>query len=122
MSAGAEARGPLMAAAAEDEALALVRAALQHARAGDSAALAALLDRGVPADVRTEAGDSLLMLAAYHGHQEAARLLLQRGADPGLRNDRGQSPLAGAAFKGHLAMVDLLLGAGAGVDETGPDG
>jgi ankyrin repeat protein len=91
MSAGVQPRERRAPHLVEDEPLALVRAAPQQARAGDAAALEVLLDRGVPADVRTEAGDSLLMLAAYHGHQGAVRLLLQRGADPELRNDRGQS-------------------------------
>ncbi|HSD22143.1 MAG TPA: ankyrin repeat domain-containing protein, partial [Anaeromyxobacter sp.] len=97
----------------EDQAIALVRAAFQQARAGDADALRALLDRGVPADVRNEKGDSLLMLASYHGHVAAARLLLERGADPELRNDRGQSPLDGVAFKGDVVLAELLLFHGA---------
>lgn len=109
-------------AAADAAALALVRAAFQHARSGDAAALAALLDRGVPANVSNEKGDSLLMLASYHGHAAAARLLLERGADPELANARGQTPLAGVAFQGNPALAALLLDGGAVVDGAGPDG
>lgn len=106
----------------EAEALALVRAAFAHARAGEAGALGPLLDRGVPPNVRNEKGDSLLMLATYHGHLAAARLLLERGADPELRNDRGQSPLAGVAFKGDAVLAALLLDHGAVVDAAGDDG
>jgi uncharacterized protein len=108
--------------AGSDEAEAVVRAAFGHARRGDAPALAALLDRGLPPDVRNEKGDSLLMLACYHGGLEAARLLLRRGADPVLANDRGQTPLAGAAFKGDLAVAAALIDHGAPVDGAGPDG
>lgn len=50
-------------------------------------------------------GNTLLMLAAYHGHAETANALLALGADPDRTNDRGQSPLAGSIFKGEDAVV-----------------
>src|SRR5690242_2207681 len=59
------------------------------ARAGDSALLAAYLDGGAPADLLNERGDSLVMLAAYHGHADTVRVLLDHGAHPDLVNDRG---------------------------------
>ena len=65
------------------------------ARAGDAAALAAYLDAGVPANLTNDRGDTLIMLAACHGHAPAVRVLLGHGADPGQPNDRGQTPLAG---------------------------
>ena len=106
----------------EQLALSLVQDAFDAARVGDSARLAQLLARGVPANVRTEKGDSLLMLATYHGHAGAGRLLLERGADPELANDRGQTPLAGVAFKGDVACVQLLLENGARADTPMADG
>src|SRR4051812_37176798 len=51
------------------------------ARSGDATTLARLLDLGVPANLRNEKGDTLLMLACYHGHADAARVLLEHGAD-----------------------------------------
>lgn len=54
----------------------------------------------MPANLTNDRGDSLLMLAAYHGHAEAVTALVGRGADPDRANDRGQTPLAGAVFKG----------------------
>ncbi|MEV5604165.1 MULTISPECIES: ankyrin repeat domain-containing protein [unclassified Streptomyces] len=83
------------------------------ARAGDADALAAYVDAGVPANLTNDRGDSLLMLAAYHGHAPAVTALAARGADPGRANDRGQTPLAGAVFKGEEAVIRALLDAGA---------
>ena len=76
--------------------------------------LGELLRMGLPPNLRNEKGDSLLMLASYHGHAGAVRVLLEHGADPELPNDRGQTPLAGAAFKGDIATVQSLLDGGAG--------
>ena len=92
------------------------------ARSGDAVTLARLLDLGVPADLRNEKGDTLLMLACYHGHFDAARVLLQHGADPELYNDNGQLPLAAAAFKDYREIAELLLARGAKVDGAAPDG
>ncbi|MFF5336041.1 ankyrin repeat domain-containing protein [Streptomyces sp. NPDC013181] len=83
------------------------------ARGGDTDALAAYVDAGVPADLTNDRGDSLLMLAAYHGHAAAVTALAARGADPDRANDRGQTPLAGAVFKGEADVVRALLDAGA---------
>jgi uncharacterized protein len=96
--------------------------AAQAARAGRVADLAALLDSGVAATAADGKGDSLVMLAAYHGHRDAVALLAARGANLAARNARGLAPLDGAAFKGDLAIVGALLDAGVLVDAPGPDG
>ena len=83
------------------------------ARQGDTATLAAYVDAGVPANLCNDKGDTLVMLAAYHGHPQAVSALLERGADPDRPNDRGQTPLAGAVFKGERAVIDALLDGGA---------
>jgi ankyrin repeat protein len=83
------------------------------ARSGDTAQLSAYVDAGVDANLGNDKGDSLLMLAAYHGHAGTVRALLQRGADPDRPNDRGQTPLAGAVFKGETAVVKALMAGGA---------
>ena len=83
------------------------------ARNGDAAALRAYLDAGVPVDLTNSSGDSLIMLAAYHGHLDTVRLLLAVGADPNKVNDRGQTPLAGAVFKGENDVVRALVAGGA---------
>ncbi|WP_327366188.1 ankyrin repeat domain-containing protein [Streptomyces sp. NBC_01217] len=83
------------------------------ARRGETETLAAYVDAGVPANLTNDRGDSLLMLAAYHGHAAAVTALAGRGADPDRANDRGQTPLAGAVFKGEDAVIEALLAAGA---------
>ncbi len=104
-------------AGAEDEAvIALAHSLLDAARTGDAAALLSLVDQGAPVNLRDGAGNSPLMLAAYHGHAELVRELSARGADVDLMNDRGQTPLAGVAFKGFTDVARVLLEAGADPD------
>ncbi|OPX17189.1 ankyrin repeat domain-containing protein [Gordonia sp. i37] len=97
----------------DPEVVALATRLFDLARRGVAADLAAYLDAGVPVDLRNQSGDSLLMLAAYHGRADAVAAIAAHGADVNLANDRGQSPLAGAVFKGHDDVVTTLLEAGA---------
>jgi ankyrin repeat protein len=90
------------------------------ARSGDAAALAAYLDAGVPVNLTNHNGDTLVMLAAYHGHPDTVEVLTARGADVNRINDRGQTPLAGAVFKGEDDVVRLLVAAGADPAAGGP--
>src|ERR1700755_1795624 len=83
------------------------------ARAGETDRLAAYLDAGVDANLANQKGDTLVMLAAYHGHAHTARALSERGAAPERANDRGQTPLAGAVFKGEDEVVRVLVAGGA---------
>lgn len=96
-------------------------AAAELARTGETAALGARIATGLAVDTRDEKGNTLLMLAAYHGKAETVRLLLKAGAAPDGRNAKGQTPLGGAAFKGYTEVVRLLLEAGAdpGADQGG---
>ncbi len=88
-------------------------AAAELARNGDTAALAYLLKGGQAVDARDAKGNTLLMLASYHGRTEVVKLLLKSGATVDLRNDKGQTPLGGVAFKGYAEIATLLLDAGA---------
>lgn len=99
-----------------DAVLALADKLFDLARDGNTETLAAYLAAGAPADLTNHKGDSLIMLAAYHGHADTVRKLLERGADPNRVNDRGQSPLAGAVFKGEEEVVRALLAGGANPD------
>jgi len=91
-----------------------------RARGGEAERLAAYVDAGVPADLTDAAGNTLLMLAAYHGHAGAVSVLIERGADVDVINDRGQTPLAGAVFKGYPDVVEVLVTAGADPDRGSP--
>ncbi len=90
------------------------------ARAGEADRLAAYVDAGVPVNLTDAAGNTLLMLAAYHGHAPAVAALATRGADVDRVNDHGQSPLAGAVFKDEPDVVRALLDAGADPDNGSP--
>ena len=103
----------------DEGAVALAHRLLDAARAGDLDLLA-YVDAGVPADLSDPAGNSLLMLAAYHGHAGLVAGLRDRGADVDRLNDRGQSPLAGAVFKGEDDVVTALLDGGADPDAGTP--
>jgi ankyrin repeat protein len=90
------------------------------AREGHTRRLTAYVDNGVPPDLTDAAGNTLLMLAAYHGNAETVAALLERGAGVDALNDRGQSPLAGAIFKGEDEVVRTLVAAGADPDAGSP--
>lgn len=94
----------------------VIRVALELARTGSTAELLEFVDHGLPVDAWDEQHNTLLMLAAYHGHGETVRALLDRGADPDLLNSRNQSVIAGALFKGEDAIVRLLIEVGADLD------
>lgn len=83
------------------------------AREGDHEVLLPEIDAGLPVSLTNHKGDSLLILAAYHGHADLVAELLQRGADPDLANDNGHTPLAGATFKGFEDVASVLLDSGA---------
>ncbi|EHN74194.1 ankyrin repeat domain-containing protein [Streptomyces coelicoflavus] len=102
-----------MSEAPDPEVVELATKIFDLARQGRTEELVAYVDAGVPADLTNDRGDSLVMLAAYHGHAGAVRALLARGADADRVNDRGQTPLAGAAFKGETEVTKALLEAGA---------
>lgn len=102
------------------EAIALATKLFDFARQGKSDELAQYLDAGIPKNICNHKGDSLLMLAAYHGNLETVKMLLAHGADTELLNDRGQSIIAGAIFKGEDEIVSLLYEAGAKVDHGHP--
>ena len=90
------------------------------AREGNDEQLAAYVEAGVPVNLTDAAGNTLLMLAAYHGHAATVSALAGLGADVDRLNDRGQSPLAGAVFKDEPEVVRALLAAGADPDTGRP--
>jgi ankyrin repeat protein len=102
-----------MSEAPDPEVVELATKIFDLARQGGTEDLVAYVDAGVPANLTNDRGDSLLMLAAYHGHAEAVRALLARGAEADRINDRGQTPLAGAVFKGEQQVIKALVEAGA---------
>lgn len=97
----------------EEELIELATKIFGYARAGQTAELTEYVDAGTPVNLATGRGDTLVMLAAYHGHADTVNALLARGADPNKANDKGQTPLAGAVVKGKRDIVEALVAAGA---------
>lgn len=102
-----------MTGSPDPEAVELAHRIFDLARDGGTSALSAYLRSGVPVDLTDPAGNTLLMLAAYHGRPETVQLLIDAGADLDRANDRGQTPLAGVVFKNDLDVLRLLARAGA---------
>ena len=55
----------------DPEVIELATKVFDLARRGETEALAAYVDAGVPANLTNDRGDTLVMLAAYHGHASA---------------------------------------------------
>ncbi|GMK58962.1 hypothetical protein CspeluHIS016_0604040 [Cutaneotrichosporon spelunceum] len=102
------------------EALDLASRLFDLARTGDLA-LVQYLEAGIPPNLTNAAGDTLLMLAAYHGHADLVKALLGHGADPNVLNEKGQAPIAGAVFKKNDDVVKVLFEAGADVSAGHPN-
>ncbi|WP_067430038.1 ankyrin repeat domain-containing protein [Nocardioides jensenii] len=98
----------------------VVAMAMDLARTGETDQLVEFIDHGLPVDSRDGGGNTLLMLAAYHGHAATVAALVERGADVDLRNERDQSPVAGALFKGADDVVGVLVAAGADLEAGTP--
>jgi ankyrin repeat protein len=90
------------------------------ARSGATGELCEYLAAGVPANLTNGTGDTLLILAAYHGHPDTVAALLDHGADHGRVNDRGQTALAAAVFRRSEPSVTALMAAGADADAGSP--
>lgn len=88
------------------------------AAAGDAHAVRALLDKGVPVDVRDAGGKTPLHWAAYLDLEASAKgasivALIERGADVNARSNGGSTPLHEAASAGNVIAVKILLKHGA---------
>ena len=99
--------------------LAFLQTLFDHARDGRTAELVTAVDAGVPVNLTNSVGDTLLVLAAYHGHAGTVQALLARGADTERVNDRGQTALGAAVFKQDADAVRALVAAGADPDGGG---
>lgn len=94
--------------------------AQEFARQGRTDDLREFIEHGLSPDLLDHDGNSLLMLAAYHGQAETVDLLIGLGADVDAANQRGQTPIAGTLFKGEDAITAALLAAGADLDAGTP--
>lgn len=91
----------------------------EAAAVGDGRRLQELLEADARlANAAGEGGFTPLGLAAFFGHEEAARVLLDRGADADrvMENANANTALDAAVAADHLDVVKRLLGAGANVN------
>jgi ankyrin repeat protein len=78
------------------------------ATAGDTAAIEALLARGVPVDIPDPDGETALMKAIKANRPEAVKLLRRHGASISVKNKAGRSALDMAADKDDDALYEAL--------------
>lgn len=95
------------------EAIDLATKLFDFARQGKTPELQQYISAGIPVNLTNHKGDTILMLAAYHGHLDTVKMLLDKGADFDILNERGQSPVAGAVFKGYYDIVKEMAERGA---------
>lgn len=105
-----------------DEMIQVALELFDAARAGQTERVLAYVDAGVPVDLTDHQGNTLLMLAAYHGHAALVDGLAERGAKVDTANDRDQVAIAGALFKGHDDVIAVLMRRGASLDVGTPTG
>ena len=82
----------------------------------------ALLDAGVPVDIRNAVGQTALHCASRNGHHAVVKQLLYSGADVNAKDDNCQTALHGAAGHGYEVIIGTLLDSGADVFAEDLDG
>ena len=92
---------------------------LRAADQGDVQTVGGFLDKGLDPNTADPHGNTLLMIAARHGHLDLARFLISRKASVTRRSPHGDSALMFASLKGHLAMAMLLVENGAEITHSG---
>jgi len=93
-----------------DEVIAVSDEVVAAAERGDEAAVLAWLDGGGRVDATYERGDvsgiTLLMGAAYDGHERLVDLLLRHGAEVNQKDSDGRTALMDAATMGRWATSE----------------
>jgi len=107
---------PALTPAEEQRYAELQLMALDLARNGETEILVSMLRSGLAPNLADHKGNTLLMLATYHGQHATAQALLDYDAEVDRPNNHGQTPLGGVAFKGDLALAELLLAHGANIE------
>ena len=95
----------------------------EHARNGETEAVKMYLDSGYTPNIISPRGDSLLIVAAYHGYPDLVKLVLAQPNVPvDFQNKMGFTALTGASFKGYTDIMQQLIAAGATVNHRNMSG
>ena len=89
---------------------------LTAAKAGNTAKVCALIDKGANIEANDKDDWKPLHFAAINGHKDVAALLLDNKADREANDNRGWTPLHFAAYNGHEDVEALLLAKGANIE------
>lgn len=92
----------------DEDAIAFAQGIFELARNGGTHMLRPMLEAGVPVNIRTSNGESLLMLAARNGHVDTVQLLLEKGANPELQDADGNTALSLARAIGAQDVIKHL--------------
>ncbi|GAA5228850.1 ankyrin repeat domain-containing protein [Paeniglutamicibacter antarcticus] len=96
-----------------DEDIAFLHSIFDLAREGNTEKLMLLVDQGIPGDLTDPKGNTLMILAAYNGHDDIVSGLIERKTDLNRLNDKGQGALTCAVFRKNEPLVRQLLSKGA---------
>lgn len=89
---------------------------LAAADSGKLDVVEAMLEKGLPVDIRDRDEWTPMMLAALQGHDKVVAFLLEKGADIEAQDVNGTTALMAAASSGWLSVVKRLMKAGADME------
>ncbi|MCK4786554.1 MAG: ankyrin repeat domain-containing protein [Desulfobacteraceae bacterium] len=75
-----------------------------------------LLDLGADIELRTDEGDTPLLVATVMNNEELTKFLLEKGANANVKNEKGDTPLHIALTNDHENIAQILLDHGADLD------
>jgi uncharacterized protein len=95
---------------------------MKAVESADASRVILFLNAGMPVDVRDSREWTPLMVAAFHGREEAAQALIEHGASIHAQDKQGYTPLHWAALSGYDAVVNLLIDKRANVNSRSAHG
>ena len=91
-------------------------------KAGDRAAVLALIAQRADVNATEVDGTTPLHWAVHNGDLDLTQRLIRAGAKVNVKNDYGSTPMAEAAILGRADLLETLLKAGADVESANADG
>jgi ankyrin repeat protein len=95
---------------------------VEAVKAGDRAAVIAMIDKRVDVNAPESDGTTALHWAVQQGDLDLVQRLIRAGANVKAKNEYGSTPMSEAAILARAPILDALLKAGADVDSPNADG